>query len=169
MSRTQTTSFRECEPSSLASSRAKQANRSENMKHEMLLRKTLHKMGLRFKKNVKNLPGKPDIVFTRAGVVVFCDGDFWHGRNWKSLKQKLIHGANGNYWTAKIYSNIVRDKQITKELTRLEWRVIRVWETDVLADPFSIANQIAGVVRSRSKRIRQKTVTNKGVFTNEVC
>ena len=92
-------------------------------------------MGYRFKPNVSSLPGKPDIVFQGQRVVVFCDGDFWHGREWPSLRAKLARGANAAYWIAKIASNIRRDRQNDRRLRKLGWSVVRVWETDILRAP----------------------------------
>ena len=82
-------SFIGCEPASRESSNAKSKNRRIDTHHELTLRRELWRMGLRYRKHATTLPGKPDIVFVRARVVVFCDGDFWHGRNWESCKEKL--------------------------------------------------------------------------------
>src|SRR5437879_6384164 len=76
---TKSPSFKGLKPASEASSRAKRGNRRRDTLQEMLLRRELWKMGLRYRKNVETMPGKPDLVFPGARVVVFCDGDFWHG------------------------------------------------------------------------------------------
>jgi len=127
----QSPSFTNLKPASEASSRAKRCNLRADTQHERMLRSELWRMGLRFRKNVKSLPGKPDIVFVRARVVIFCDGDFWHGRNWKKLKSKLSQGTNAGYWLSKIESNIKRDKQNTTLLEADGWSVLRLWETDI--------------------------------------
>ncbi len=75
-------SFRELRPASEAASQSKRANRKTDSRHEILLRRELTKLGLRYRKYVGDLPGNPDVVFRTAKVVVFCDGDFWHGRDW---------------------------------------------------------------------------------------
>jgi DNA mismatch endonuclease (patch repair protein) len=116
---------------------------------EKLLRSTLWKLGLRFRKNVKSLPGKPDVVFPREKVAVFCDGDFWHGRNWAKDRRRLKQGSNAPYWLAKIAANRGRDKRYNKELERLGWVVIRIWESDVRADPRRAAEVVAQAVLSR--------------------
>lgn len=108
-------------------------------------------MGLRFRKNVKSLPGKPDIVFLRARVAVFCDGDFWHGRNWERVSEKLKNGTNAEYWVAKIARNIERDTHNTQLLEQQGWHVIRVWETDINRDVIQIATAIKEVVDTRRK------------------
>jgi DNA mismatch endonuclease (patch repair protein) len=106
-------------------------------------------MGLRYRKNVKGLPGKPDIVFSRARVVVFCDGDFWHGRNWLELSSKLRAGSNSAYWLAKIASNMERDRHNTVLLEDNGWLVIRIWEAEIRRDPTEAAYQIATKVQQR--------------------
>jgi DNA mismatch endonuclease (patch repair protein) len=100
-------------------------------------------MGFRFRKNDRRLPGKPDIVFSRERIVVFCDGDFWHGRNWDERKKKLKKGANPSYWVAKIQANIDRDRRYDAQLGELGWSIIRLWELDILANPSLAANKVA--------------------------
>src|SRR6266852_3760749 len=106
-------SFAGLKPASHSASLAKRMNRSTDTIHERLLRSTLWRRGLRFRKNLKGLPGKPDIVFAGARVVVFCDGDFWHGRNWRRLSAQLQRRANAAYWCEKIRSNMIRDERTT--------------------------------------------------------
>jgi DNA mismatch endonuclease (patch repair protein) len=97
---------------------------------------------LRFRKNVATLPGKPDIVFREKRVAVFCDGDFWHGRNWVQRRRKLLNGANHSYWIIKIQTNIDRDKRHNRELRKLGWKVVRLWETDILTDVDAAVNSV---------------------------
>src|SRR5260370_3874528 len=92
--------------------------KSTDNRGEKILRSTLWKMGFRFRKNVRKLPGKPDIVFAKQRVAVFCDGDFWHGRNWRKDRDRLSVGANASYWLTKIQSNMDRDRRHNKELAR---------------------------------------------------
>src|SRR5216117_1948111 len=114
-------SFAGLKPASNAASLAKRMNRSADTIHEKLLRGVLWRRGLRFRKNLKDLPGKPDIVFASARVVVFCDGDFWHGRNWHRLSSQLKKRANPDYWRQKIRSNMIRDERTTVLLNELGW------------------------------------------------
>jgi DNA mismatch endonuclease, patch repair protein len=107
-----------------------------------LLASALGQVGLRFRRNVRTLAGKPDFVFAAAKTVVFCDGDFWHGRKWKTLKKKLAAGANSGYWVSKIESNRRRDRRIRITLERLGWTVVRVWESEIRADPGGVAERI---------------------------
>lgn len=146
-----TPSFVGLTPASETSSRVKRANRNIDTKHELLLRSTLWRMGLRFRKNVRVLPGKPDIVFPSAKVIVFCDGDFWHGRNWQTLHEKLMYGTNPDYWIAKIQRNMERDLHNNAMLERDDWLVIRVWENDIKKDVCQVASYIKGEVEKRRR------------------
>lgn len=142
-------SYKGLRPVSLSASQAKRKTGARDTAPELLLRRTLWQMGLRFRKNVTSLPGKPDIVFPGAHMAVFCDGDFWHGRHWESLQAKLQHGTNPAYWVAKIASNIARDRSHSQALADAGWRVVRLWETDIKRDPAAAAAYIADKVRSR--------------------
>lgn len=134
-------------PASEASSRVKKNNRRRDTQHEITLRRELWRIGLRFRKNVSYLPGKPDIVFIKSRVAVFCDGDFWHGRNWTVLNRSLSTGTNSGYWLAKIKSNMKRDALNNIRLREAGWHVIRLWETDINRDPISAANFVKNTVR----------------------
>lgn len=142
----QAPSFVGLKPASAAASRLKRLNRSAETRHERVLRGALWRDGYRFRKNVRSLPGKPDIVFWREHVVVFCDGDFWHGRGWRDRSRKLRVGTNATYWLEKIRSNMRRDRRINRELARQGWRVIRIWENDILKDPVACAATIEAVL-----------------------
>lgn len=113
------------------------AVKSKDTRPELRLRKALWKEGLRYRVNYKKLPGKPDIVFTKLKVVVFCDGDFWHGHNWairgKSSLQEELSGYS-KYWKDKILRNIERDEENNKALKAQGWRVVRIWESDIKND-----------------------------------
>ena len=123
--------------------------RSKNTRPEVVLRKALWKMGYRYRKNYKGLPGTPDIVFLKEKVIVFIDGEFWHGYNWKEKKGKIK--SNAAYWVPKIEKNIKHDKEITEELEKMGWRVIRVWAKDVRKDAGKAAGKIAAVLEKYSE------------------
>lgn len=113
------------------------AVKSKDTRPELKLRKALWKEGLRYRVNYKKLPGKPDIVFTNLKVVVFCDGDFWHGHNWairgqSSLQEEL--SGYSQYWRDKILRNIERDEENNKALKAQGWTVLRIWESDIKND-----------------------------------
>jgi DNA mismatch endonuclease (patch repair protein) len=131
-------SFKGFTAASEASATSKRKNRSTCTLHEAQLRSLLWRRGLRFRKNVRSLEGKPDIVFIRQRVAVFCDGDFWHGRKWKQLLQKLSAGHNSQYWVKKIQTNRERDKRTNAILRRSGWLVLRFWETDIQRTPGAV-------------------------------
>lgn len=135
-------------PSSPATSETKRRNRSRDTRAEVLLRRELWKRGLRFRLHYTHLPGKPDIIFPRAKLVVFCDGDFWHGRNWKQRRSRLARGANAEYWIPKIQANIRRDRKVSQQLIAAGWKVLRFWETEVLLKPGAAAAAVEREIRN---------------------
>ena len=98
---------------------------------EIRLRKALWKEGIHYRKNYGNLPGKPDIVLTKYKIAIFCDGEFFHGKDWEVLKPRLEKGNNSEYWLAKISRNRERDDEINKKLLFMGWTVIRFWGKDI--------------------------------------
>ncbi len=128
--------------SARASAAARGASKKADTKCEVALRRILWASGYRFRKNLRELPGRPDIVFPKAKLAVFCDGDFWHGRDWEARAQKLSHGTNASYWLAKIRRNMERDQLNTKKLEEAGWTVLRLWETQILADPLKEAGKV---------------------------
>jgi DNA mismatch endonuclease (patch repair protein) len=132
---------------------------------EILLRKTLWRMGLRYRLHVKNLPGKPDIVFAKLNVAVFVDGDFWHGRQWrlrgyKSLESQFDGVSNKPYWVEKIPRNIARDRAVNAQLRKLGWRVVRIWESEMKKDAQKVAIAIRHHLLSSSVTGQQGRVLN---------
>jgi DNA mismatch endonuclease, patch repair protein len=117
--------------------------RGKNTKPETLLRTALHLRGLRFRVHRKSLPGSPDIVFPRQKVAVFVDGCFWHGCPAHSVRPK----TNGKFWLEKIEANRTRDKRASRELKKLGWKVIRVWEHELKRDTPRVASSIERVMR----------------------
>jgi DNA mismatch endonuclease (patch repair protein) len=145
-----TPSFANLKPASpQASALARRASGKRNSRCEIALRSALWRLGLRYRVNVRSLPGCPDIVFPSRKVVVFCDGDFWHGREFSLRWKKLVKGHNAQYWTTKIRRNIERDRKRTTELERAGWLVLRYWETDILRDPGGVADGAANAIKSR--------------------
>lgn len=115
-------------------SRIMSAIKSQNTQPEMLLRKALWQKNMRYRVNYKELPGKPDIVFTKYKIAIFCDGDFWHGHNWAlrgmtSLEEEL--NGYSQYWKDKILKNIERDEIVNKKLLAMGWTVLRFWENEI--------------------------------------
>ena len=139
-------SFKGLASGSSAQSRAKRSNRARDTKPELLIRRELWSRGTRYRLSPRDLPGCPDIVFRRARVAVFCDGDFWHGRDWPQMSANLSNGHNGSYWRAKIAYNIERDIRINQELEQLGWVVLRYWESAIKANPSLVATEVLKVV-----------------------
>ena len=105
--------------------------KSSDTKIEVLLRKALWKKGYRYRKNYKELPGKPDIALTKYKVAIFCDGEFFHGKDWEVLKPRLEKSNNSEFWISKISRNRESDDEVNKQLLFLGWTVIRFWGNDI--------------------------------------
>lgn len=136
-------SFKGLKPASPSASRAARgASRKTDTRCELKLRRALWKAGARYRKNVSSLPGTPDIVFQGPRLVVFCDGDYWHGKDWEERRKKLARGTNSQYWLAKIQRNIERDEANNQRLKAAGWTVLRYWESDIHADVTRVATDI---------------------------
>ena len=115
-------------------------------------------MGLRYRKYAKGLPGKPDIVFPSQRLVVFVDGDYWHGRilrenGYEALKERVRR--NPDYWLQKFQRNVARDDDVKNQLERLGWVVLRFWESDVRKNVETVAHTIAyrlSAIKNSAKR-----------------
>ncbi len=105
--------------------------KSKDTSIELILRKELWKRGYRYRKNYKELPGKPDIVLTKYKIAIFCDSEFFHGKDWEVLKPQLEKGKNAKFWIDKILKNQQHDDDINKQLQFLGWTVIRFWGKDI--------------------------------------
>ncbi|MGN0366377.1 MAG: very short patch repair endonuclease [Suilimivivens sp.] len=108
--------------------------RSQDTKIEVILRHALWNKGYRYRKNYRQLPGKPDIVLTKYKIAIFCDGEFFHGKDWEVLKPRLEKSDNGKYWIIKITRNRERDDEVNKKLQFEGWTVIRFWGNDIKND-----------------------------------
>ncbi len=110
-------------------------NRSKDTSIELILRKALWHKGYRYRKNYKKLPGSPDIALTKQKVAIFCDSEFWHGKDWEVKKPKMQMGANPDYWVGKIERNMQRDHENDLKLQFLGWTVIHFWGEEITKDP----------------------------------
>lgn len=108
---------------------------SKNTKIEVILRKALWNAGFRYRKNYDKLPGKPDIALTKYKIAIFCDGEFFHGKDWEVLKPKLEKGNNPDFWIKKITRNQQRDDEVNKQLLFMGWTVIRFWGNEIKKNP----------------------------------
>ena len=99
---------------------------------ELMLRRELWKRGIRYRKNVKNMMGRPDIAFKRKRLVVFCDSEFWHGYQWDTKKEEIK--SNKAFWHKKIEKNIERDREVNLYYESIGWRVLRFWGDEIKKD-----------------------------------
>lgn len=106
--------------------------RSKDTSIEVTLRKALWHQGIRYRKNYKALPGSPDIAITKYKLAIFCDSEFFHGKDWEVLKPRLLAGKNPDYWVRKIERNRERDIRSDQQLLFLGWTVIHFWGADIL-------------------------------------
>lgn len=102
--------------------------RSTNSKPEEIVRKYLFSKGFRYRKNVKKLPGSPDVVLPKYRTVIFVNGCFWHKHD---CSRFVWPSSNQDYWKPKILRNVERDEKNTEELRSLGWRVITIWECEL--------------------------------------
>lgn len=109
--------------------------RSKDTGIEVELRKALWHRGYRYRKNYKELPGKPDIALTKYKIAIFCDSEFFHGKDWADgLEPQLRRGSNSDFWIKKITRNMGRDEEVNKKLKYLGWTVIRFWGKEIKKD-----------------------------------
>ena len=106
-----------------------QAIKSKDTSIELALRHALWHCGIRYRKNYKGLPGKPDIVITKYRIAIFCDSDYWHGYDWENRHRRIK--SNREYWIPKIERNMQRDKEVTAQLQEAGWTVLRFWEWQI--------------------------------------
>ena len=109
-----------------------QSIRNKDTKIEISLRKELWSRGLRYRKNCKDLPGKPDMVFKRKRIAIFCDSEFWHGFDWENRKSEIK--TNSDFWIKKIERNIKRDAEVNEKLLNMGYVVIRFWGKEIEKD-----------------------------------
>ena len=105
--------------------------RGKNTTIEVTLQKALWAKGYRYRKNYKKLPGSPDICLTKYRIAIFCDSEFFHGKDWEILKPRLEKSNNSNFWISKISRNRERDEEVNKQLLFMGWTVIRFWGNDI--------------------------------------
>jgi DNA mismatch endonuclease, patch repair protein len=116
-------------------------NKGKDTKLELLVRSELHKRGYRFRKHIKELPGCPDIVFFKAKVAIFIDGDFWHGFRYPAWKDTL-----SDFWQRKIEANRRHDRSNYRKLTRMGWIPLRIWEHELAYGMDMCIQQISDIV-----------------------
>jgi len=120
--------------------------KAKETKPEIVFRKALWSKGLRYRKNVKKLPGNPDIVINRHKLIIFIDGEFWHGFNWENKKKKIK--SNRDFWIPKIERNMQRDEENDQKLKELGFKVFRFWAHQVKKDLNECLNHVLSYIHS---------------------
>ena len=121
--------------------------RSKDTRIELALRNALWHKGIRYQKNYKGLPGKPDIAITKYRIAVFCDSDFWHGYDWENRNQRIK--SNREYWIPKIERNMQRDREVTAALEDSGWLVLRFWEFQIKKELDTCVDAVCQAVSER--------------------
>lgn len=124
-----------------------QAIKNKDSLIELLLRKELWHRGLRYRKNVSRIYGKPDIVFIGKKIAIFCDSEFWHGYNWEERKKDFK--SHQEFWIPKIERNMRRDAEVTEKLRFEGWKVLRFWGNEIKTDVSRCADIIEDLLRER--------------------
>ncbi len=124
-----------------------QAVKSKGSKIEQALAKELWSKGLRYRKNVKSVFGTPDFVFIGLKIAVFCDSEFFHGKNWETKKLEIK--SNQAFWIKKIEGNMARDAEVNTKLIEDDWAVIRFWGKDILKNPEKCADTVRKIYEKR--------------------
>lgn len=122
-------------------------------KDEIILRKLLWHEGIRYRINDKKLIGKPDIVIAKYRIVIFIDGEFWHGFEWEKHKPRIKR--NREYWIKKIEYNMQHDRFVNETLKKDGWTVFRFWSKPVLKNPQKYADIILDYIK-KEKRINNE-------------
>ena len=128
--------------------------RSRDTSIEIILRKKIWHAGYRYRKNVSSLPGKPDIVLTKYRICIFCDSEFFHGKDWDMLKEKISHSP---YWLNKIENNRERDAKIDRLLTMDDWVVLHFWGNDIKKYPDDCLKVVLDTIELQKNRMEQET------------
>ena len=125
-----------------------QAVRNKDSAIEVALRKELWSRGIRYRKNVKTILGTPDIAIKKYRLLVFCDGDFWHGNSYHSVK------SHKQFWDEKIKRNRERDLEYTIRLRDEGWTVLRFWESEIKNDLDDCVNKLIAIIEKRKIKFR---------------
>lgn len=116
------------------------AIKSKNTKPENMLKRELKKRNVKFKANYSKVFGTPDIVFVEEKVAIFCDSEFFHGKNWG--KRKYDIKSNRKFWWKKIETNKARDAKVNRELKKQNWKVLRFWNKTISKNATKCAEKI---------------------------
>ncbi len=122
---------------------------------ELKLREALWNKGLRYQKNCKDIPGKPDLVFKSKKIAIFCDSEYWHGYDWENKKKEIK--SNQEFWIKKIEGNMKRDIEVNELLKKDNWTVLRFWGKEILKNLENCVEKITAVYNEKSiiKKIKK--------------
>ncbi len=120
--------------------------RSLNSNPELILGSELFRLGFRYRKNVKALPGKPDLVLSKYKTVIFVHGCFWHSH--MNCSDGRTPKSNQVYWIPKLIHNTRRDQVHQEKLKELGWKVLIVWECDIKKDLIKVASKLTAIIRN---------------------
>lgn len=126
-----------------------QAVKSKNSRIEQKLAKALWARGYRYRKNVSSIFGKPDIVFLGLKIAIFCDSEFWHGKDWETKKYEIK--SHREFWFKKIQGNIERDNKVNEVLKQEGWIVLRFWGKDIDKRLEYCISEIETIIRKNQK------------------
>jgi DNA mismatch endonuclease (patch repair protein) len=124
-----------------------QAVKNKDSQIEVVLRKALFSKGYRYRKNYAKVFGKPDIVFTKERIAIFCDSEFWHGYDWENRKSDFK--SRQDFWIPKIERNMERDREVNAQLESEGYIVLRYWGKQIKKDLNLIVDEIESVVVDR--------------------
>ncbi len=122
-----------------------QGNKKKDTSIELLLRRALFKRGVRYRKNAKSILGTPDIAIKKYKLLIFCDGDFWHGKEYHGVK------THEWFWNEKIKRNRERDLEYTIRLRDEGWTVLRFWESEIKKDVEKCVDKVIGIINIRKQ------------------
>lgn len=129
-----------------------QSIRSKNTEIEKELGKAMWALGIRYRKNDKRIFGCPDFTIKKYKIAIFCDGEFFHGKDWDSKKTKI--STNKEYWTTKIEKNIRRDQLVNETLAKDNWIVLRFWGEDIMRNMNVCLDRISSAIKERNSSAR---------------
>lgn len=127
-----------------------QAIKYKDSEIELTLRKALWAKGYRYRKNVKTVFGKPDIVFRKYKIAIFADSEFWHGKDWETKKHEIK--TNKDFWIKKIEGNIHRDQLVNETLASQGWKVLRYWGKDIKNSLEEVVREIEQTIAEQPKQ-----------------
>ena len=125
--------------------------RGKDTSIEVKLRKALYEKGCRYRCNSKYIFGHPDISFKGVKVVVFCDSEFWHGKDFEENEKKIQ--SNRDYWIPKIKRNIERDKEVNEKLTQEGYLIFRYWGGEIQKNLDKCVTEILKGLTSRGYKL----------------